>query len=74
MAVWGWAKSVPFAIGEDAWQELPNVKRLVDTIDARPAAQRAVAIKDRYTFKTANDEEARRAMFPQNERLKAAES
>ena len=36
MAVWGWANAVPFAIGENAWKELPNVKRLVDTIDARP--------------------------------------
>jgi GST-like protein len=35
-----------------------------------PAAQRALAIKDRHAFKTENDEEARRAMFPQNERLK----
>ena len=70
MAVWGWAHSVPFALGEGAWIELPNVKRLVGTIDARPAGQRALAIKDRHAFKTENDEEAQRAMFPQNERLK----
>jgi len=70
MAVWGWAHSVPFALGESAWTDLPNVKRLVDTIDARPAGQRALAIKDRHAFKTENDEEAQRAMFPQNERLK----
>ena len=34
-----------------------------DEIEARPAAQRAVKLKDRFTFKTENDEEARRNMF-----------
>ena len=29
------------------------------------------ALKDRYAFKAEMDDEARRAMFPQNERLKA---
>ena len=70
MAVWGWARVVPAALGENAWEQLPNVKRLLDTINARPAAQRAAAIKDRHAFKTEMDEEAQRAMFPQNERLK----
>ena len=70
MAVWGWARVVPAALGDDAWTQLPNVKRLLDTINARPAAQRAAAIKDRHTFKTEMDDEAQRAMFPQNERLK----
>ena len=30
MAVWGWARVVPFVIGEDAWQAMPNLKRLFD--------------------------------------------
>ena len=72
MAVWGWARSVPYALGDDLWEQLPNVKRLLDTINERPAAQRAVALKDRHTFKAEMDDEARRAMFPQNERLKKA--
>jgi GST-like protein len=42
----------------------------MDEINTRPAAQRAEAIKTRYTFKTEMDDEARKAMFPQNERLK----
>ncbi len=63
MDVWGWARLVPFVLGKDAWTKLPNLKRLVDEIDARPAAQRAVALKDRFKFKTENDEEARRNMF-----------
>ncbi|MEP6970424.1 MAG: glutathione S-transferase family protein [Betaproteobacteria bacterium] len=69
MAVWGWARVAPYVLGDDAWAKLPHVKRLVDTINARPAAQRAEALKSRYTFKTEMDDVARKAMFPQNERL-----
>jgi len=43
----------------------------VDEISARPAAQKAVALKDRYAFKTEMDEEAKRAMFPGNYRAQA---
>ena len=71
MAVWGWARAVPFALGAEAWAQLPNVKRLFDAVGERPAAQRVGALKDRYAFKTEMDDESRRAMFPQNERLKA---
>jgi len=70
MAVWGWARALPFALGADAWDRLPHVKRLYDSISARPAAQRVAALKDRHAFKADMDDEARRAMFPQNERLK----
>ncbi len=63
MALWGWARLVPFVLGEAALGGLPNLKRLLDTIDARPAAARAVAIKDRHSFKTEFDEEAKRHMF-----------
>jgi GST-like protein len=71
MAVWGWARAVPFALGAEAWEQLPQVKRLLDAVSARPAAARAAALKDRHAFKAELDDEARRAMFPQNERLKA---
>ena len=69
MAVWGWARAVPFVLGAEAWATLPNVKRLLDEINARPAAQRAEALKTTHTFKTEMDDEARRNMFPQNARL-----
>ena len=72
MAVWGWARMGTYVLGADAWEHLPHVKRLLDTINARPSAQRAEAIKSRFTFKTEMDDDARRAMFPQNERLKAS--
>ena len=66
MAVWGWARAVPYILGDDAWSKLPNLKRLFDEISARPAAQRAETLKTRHAFKTEMDEEARRNMFPQN--------
>jgi GSH-dependent disulfide-bond oxidoreductase len=66
MAVWGWARSLPFILGEDAWKSMPNLKRLVDEINARPAAVRAGELKNRHAFKTDMDDEARKAMFPQN--------
>jgi GSH-dependent disulfide-bond oxidoreductase len=64
MAVWGWARAIPFIFGEGAWDTRPNVKRLLDEINARPAAARAEAIKERFQWKTENDEESRRHMFP----------
>jgi GST-like protein len=63
MDVWGWARLVPFVLGEDAWAKLPHLKRLVDEIEARPAAARATALKNKFTFKTEMDDEARRHMF-----------
>ena len=72
MAVWGWARAVPFILGADAWTKLPNVKRLLDEINLRPAAIRAEALKSAYNFKTDMDEAARNILFPQNARLAAA--
>jgi len=69
MAVWGWARAIPRALGDGAWEQLPNVRRLLDEISARPAAQRAEALAKRHAFKTEVDEDARRALFPQNARL-----
>jgi GST-like protein len=63
MDVWGWARMVPFILGEEAWAKYPNLKRLVDEIGARPAAARAIALKDKFKFKTEMDDEARRNMF-----------
>ncbi len=40
-----------------------NLKRLVEEISARPAAQRAVTLKDKHKFKTEMDDDARKAMF-----------
>ena len=64
MAAWGWARALPYILGEDVWVKRPSIKRLLDEINARPAAARAEAIKEKHTFKQEMDEEARRVMFP----------
>jgi GST-like protein len=69
MAVWGWARVVPFVLGAQAWDKLPHVKRWLDEVNARPAAQRAEALRTRHAFKTEMDDAALQAMFPQNARL-----
>lgn len=68
MAVWGWARALPMVIGSGATDtaavnEFPNVKRLIDAINARPAATRAQALKDRHAFKAEMDDESRQNMF-----------
>ena len=72
MAVWGWARVVPFVLGPDAYAGMPNLKRHLDEVSARPAAIRAEALKAKYAFKAEMDDEARRHMFPQNARLTTA--
>jgi GSH-dependent disulfide-bond oxidoreductase len=63
MALWGWARMAPFVLGEEASAKYTNVKRLVDEITARPAAAKAIMLKDKFTFKTEMDDEARHIMF-----------
>ncbi len=71
MAVWGWARMVPFIMGEGAWDMFPNLKRAFDEISARPAAARVEAMRAKHApaFKADMDDEARRNMF---KHLKAA--
>ena len=68
MDVWGWARMIPFILGDGAWAKFPNLKRLHDEIAARPAAARAIALKDRFTFKATIDDAARKVMFRHLER------
>ena len=71
MAFWGWARLLPYVLGtgDGTWVQYPHVKRLLDHINTRPAAQRAEALKTQHSFKTEMDAQARKFMFPQNERL-----
>lgn len=70
MCVWGWARLVPHVLGNaEAWSQFPHLKRLLDEINARPAAARVEELKKKYTFKAEMDEEARNFMFPQLARL-----
>jgi GST-like protein len=68
MSAWGWLMRAPIVLpGEDdPLAAFPNVKRLVETVDARPAAARAKAVGKDHPFKKEIDEEAKRAMFPSN--------
>jgi GST-like protein len=67
MALWGWARRLPFVIDDkQAWTRYPNVQRLVAEIDARPAAQAALALTQKHAFKRDFDDEARHHLFPQN--------
>jgi GSH-dependent disulfide-bond oxidoreductase len=71
MALWGWARMAVFVMGEEAAAKYPNVKRLVDEISARSAAAKAIALKDKFTFKAEMDDEARGNMF-RHLKIKAA--
>lgn len=64
MAVWGWSRLIANVIGPDAAQKLTNVQRHLAEISARPAAVRALALKEKHSFKTDMDETARLSMFP----------
>lgn len=69
MSVWGWARALPRIFGPEVWASYPNVKRLLDEITARPAAERVADLATKYSFKQEMDEAALRVMFPQNARL-----
>lgn len=66
MALWGWANFAGYILGEQGLSAYPNVQRLVAEIAERPAAQRALQLKERLVLKADFDEETRRALFPQN--------
>jgi GST-like protein len=68
MALWGWARMLPRVLDAEAWSRFPNLKRLMAEIDARPAATRAVALKDRHAFQVVMDDAARRVMFKHMDR------
>ncbi len=68
MSAWGWldrASRVMKGV-EDPFAPYPHLRRLLETVDARPAAARARAVGKGHDFKRVNDEETRRALFPSN--------
>ena len=64
MAVWGWSRLIPVVLGPEAPKQYPHLQRHLGEISARPAAQRALALKDKHSFKAEMDDAARIAMFP----------
>lgn len=71
IALWGWVRLLPHVLGtgDATWTQYPNIKRFLDLVNTRPAAQRAEALKTRHAFKTDMDDTAKGFMFPQNKRL-----
>jgi GST-like protein len=68
ISAWGW---LDFASrvrkgAEDPLAPFPNLKRLFETVDARPAVARARAVGKDHPFKRDFDEDTRRALFPSN--------
>ena len=63
MDVWGWARLAPFILGEGALAKYPHLQRLIDEISDRPAAAKAIALKDKFKWKAEMDDEARSNMF-----------
>jgi GST-like protein len=51
---------------DDPLGPFPNLKRLFQTVDARPAAARAREVGTGHAIKQVNDEETKRALFPSN--------
>ncbi|MHA6687535.1 glutathione S-transferase family protein [Mesorhizobium sp. A556] len=68
MSAWGWLDRASRVLKgtENPFDSFPNLKRLFEAVDARPAAARAREVGKDHAFKKVNDEETRRALFPSN--------
>ena len=68
MSAWGWLdRAARVRKGaDDPLAAYPNLKRLFQTVEARPAAARARVVGQDHAFKKVVDEESRRALFPSN--------
>ncbi len=68
MSAWGWLDRASRVLkgAEDPLAAYPNLKRLFEMVDARPAVARAREVGKDHAFKRINDEETKRALFPSN--------
>ena len=68
ISAWGWLDRASRVLkgADDPLGPFPHLKRLFETVDARPAAARARAVGKDHPFKKVNDEETKRALFPSN--------
>ena len=68
MSAWGWLDRAS-RVRKDETDPLgafPNLKRLFEAVDGRPAVARARAVGKDHPFKKVSDEETKRALFPSN--------
>jgi GSH-dependent disulfide-bond oxidoreductase len=68
ISAWGWLDRAAFVRkgAEVPLAPFPNLKRLFETVNARPAVVRARAVGADHTFKKSYDEETLRALYPSN--------
>lgn len=68
MSAWGWLDRASRVLKEteDPLAPFPNLKRLFQAVNERPAAARAREVGKDHAFKQVNDEETKRALFPSN--------
>lgn len=68
MSAWGWLDRASRVLkgADDPLSIYPNLKRLFETVDSRPAVARAREAGKDHAFKRVNDEETKRALFPSN--------
>ena len=66
VSAWGWIDKANVVLGEEGLAPYPNLKRWFDSINSRPAVQRARDVANDIDFKVPNDDDARRALYPQN--------
>jgi GST-like protein len=68
ISAWGWIERAGFVLSgsDQPLAPYPNIQRLLATINARPAAERARKVGSDHSFKQSGDEESRRALFPSN--------
>jgi len=65
MAMWGYIRMLPLIFGFDGWERYPNIKRLNDFINARPAAAKVIALGEslRDHFSEQMDADAIKHLF-----------
>ncbi|UTW13039.1 glutathione S-transferase family protein [Marinobacterium rhizophilum] len=66
ISAWGWIDKASVVLGDNALQAYPNIQRWFDSVNSRPAVARAREVGKDISFKSERDEEALRALFPQN--------
>ncbi|MEZ5592897.1 MAG: glutathione S-transferase family protein [Gammaproteobacteria bacterium] len=66
ISAWGWIDKATAVLGKDSFENYPNLNRWFANVNARPAVERARKIDKDIRFKSDFDEEAARALYPQN--------
>ena len=68
MSAWGWLDRASRVMkgADDPLTPYPHLKRLFQTVDARPAVHRAREVGKDHEFKKVSNEETKRALFPSN--------